>query len=134
MRLRQSEMAEKALECIQTVALQRDMFDEYGSRANSFPIMILQSGIAQALGFLRAKSANRHSTLEKAYAQYYDDLVAIIRIAMPALPADGESFYSKVLEAELGEYRRISQFALDSAVWLKRLYQGTPKAANGGRH
>ncbi|MHB1494480.1 MAG: type III-B CRISPR module-associated protein Cmr5 [Acidithiobacillus sp.] len=133
MRLRQSEIAEKALECITTASAQRDLFDEYGTRANSFPTMILQSGLAQALGFLRAKSGD-DSPLKKAYAQYYKDLVALVRVAMPALPPDGEAFYQEVLQAELGDYRRISQITLDSAVWLKRLYQGSPKPKNGGQH
>ncbi len=132
MKLRQSEIAEKALECITTASAQRDQFDEYGTRANSFPTMILQSGLAQALGFLRAKSGN-NNTLEKAYAQYYNDLVALVRIALPSLPGEREAFYTEVLTAELGDYRRISQVALDSAVWIKRLYQGTAKSEKGGQ-
>ena len=133
MRLRQSEIAEKALECITTASAQRDQFDEYGTRANSFPTMILQSGLAQALGFLRAKSGN-DSPLKKAYAQYYKDMVTLVRVAIPALPMDGEAFYQEVLKAELSDYRRISQVTLDGAVWLKRLYQGTAKSEKGGQH
>lgn len=124
MKLRQSEIAQKALECITAAAKTQDEFSEYGTRANSFPSMILQSGLAQALGFLRAKSGNGN-TLERAYARYYLDLVSLVLIALPTMPTDGEAFYNEVLRAELGEYRRISQLTLDSAVWLKRLYQGT---------
>lgn len=131
MKLRQSEIAEKALVCISEAEKLNDLFNEYGTRANGFPVMILQSGLAQALGFLRAKSSG-DNTLGKAYARYYRDLVSLVCIALPAMPADGEAFYKEVLKADLGEYRRISQFTLDSAVWLKRLYQGSAHAQEEG--
>ncbi|OFC30541.1 type III-B CRISPR module-associated protein Cmr5 [Acidithiobacillus caldus] len=123
MKLRQSDIAAQAIKCVERAQRDRQIFAEYGTRANSFPSMIVQVGIAQALGFLRAKSGHGN-TLERAYDQYYHDLLELARIAIPEAPSNAEGFYNSVLQAELGEYRRLSQIILDASVWLKRICQG----------
>ncbi len=130
MQLRQSQLAEQALLCLERVK-HLEYFAEYGTRANSFPSMVVQVGLAQALGFLRAKSGANNSRLERAYRQYYEDLVTLARIPMPNAPSDGDAFYSWVVALELGDYRRATQAILDGGVWLKRIYQGTEKPARG---
>ncbi|MCE5360045.1 type III-B CRISPR module-associated protein Cmr5 [Candidatus Igneacidithiobacillus taiwanensis] len=124
--LRQSAIAAHAIECVQRAQDDPKIFAEYGTRANSFPSMIVQVGLAQALGFLRAKSGD-NTSLAKAYNRYYTDLFELTRIAIPDAPEDPDRFYHHVLRAELGEYRRLSQTILDASVWLKRIYQGTDK-------
>ena len=131
MQLRQSAVAQKALECLDR-AKSEEYFEEYGTRANSFPSMVIQVGLAQSLGFLLAKSGS-NSSLERAYQRYYLDLVLLARVAVPELPQDSDSFYRWVLKAELAGYRRLTQAVLDGGVWLKRIYQGTNKAPRGGR-
>ncbi|MGK9451811.1 type III-B CRISPR module-associated protein Cmr5 [Acidithiobacillus caldus] len=127
MQLRQSLLAKNALRCLED-AQKQGYFDEYGTRANSVPTMILQVGLAQALGFLRAKSGEQRSTLERAYRRYYLDLVALARVAISDAPEEEGQFYAWVLSLDLGDYRRVTQAVLDGGVWLKRIYQGTAKS------
>lgn len=124
MQLRQTEVAKRALECVSQAQADAHTFAEYGTRANSFPTMIIQAGLAQALGFLRAKSGT-DNPLSRAYFRYYDDLVSLARVSVTDLPEGRDAFYERVISAELGEYRRLTQAVLDGAVWLKRIYQGT---------
>lgn len=85
---------------------------EYKSRADSFPVMVLQSGLAQAIGFLHAKSKN-----ERAYATYLADLASVLG------HADAKALHRKVLDASLPEYRHLSHEVLEVAALIKRFGQ-----------
>jgi CRISPR-associated protein Cmr5 len=128
MKLRQSEMAARALVCIEAAAgLPRRA--EYRTRANSFPTMVAQSGLAQAFGFLLAKSSPDDLG---AYDVYTRDLVAVVGAGCPDLAAqDPDAFYDLVVRADLGQYRRLTRATLDAALWLKRLAQAKLPSESG---
>ena len=123
MKLRQSDIAQEAydrIESLKTDAL-RDIREEYKTRANRFPAMVVQSGLAQAMGFLRAKADPKGSSLGRAYARYLEDLVKVAHRGWPALKGDSEAFYRDVTSADLARYRRLTQLVLDASVWMKSL-------------
>ena len=131
MKLRQSEVAARALVCIENAA-NLSYRAEYRTRANSFPTMVAQSGLAQAFGFLLAKK-NSLDDLGRAYDVYTRDLVAVVRAGWPDLEAqDPDNFYCSVVQADLGQYRRLTRATIDAALWLKRLAQAKlPSEFNG---
>lgn len=121
MELRQSRVADKAWQCIVDTQ-KKEFFKEYGTRTQDFPAMLLRSGLAQSLGFLRAKKGSG-TNLEKAYEAYSRHIFEIVKVAGFA-SIDADVFYNNVLKCELTEYRYISQLVMDAAIWLKRLYEG----------
>jgi CRISPR-associated protein Cmr5 len=130
MKLRQSEMAARALVCIENAA-NLSYRNEYRTRANSFPTMVAQSGLAQAFGFLLAKKRSPDDL--GAYDVYTRDLIAVVGAGWPDLAAqDPDAFYDLVVRADLGQYRRLTRATLDAALWLKRLAQAKlPSEFNG---
>jgi len=132
MKLRQSEVAARALVCIENAA-NLSYRAEYRTRANSFPTMVAQSGLAQAFGFLLAKKQGGPHDLRLAYNVYTRDLVAVVHAGWPDLEAqDPDHFYCLVVQADLGQYRRLTRATLDAALWLKRLAQAKlPSEFNG---
>jgi len=123
MQFRQSNVAGKAWECIED-AHEKDFFNEYRSRAMSFPAMLLQSGLAQSFGLLYAKKGKKDN-LEKAYALYYTHIFEIVKISGIGFENKSEDeFYKEILTAEFSEYRYLTRLVLDVVIWLKRLCQG----------
>ncbi|MEW6260769.1 MAG: type III-B CRISPR module-associated protein Cmr5 [Thermodesulfobacteriota bacterium] len=99
-----------ANECIQAVPV-RD-FEGYKARADSFPTFVMQAGLAQAVGFLKAKGSK-----EPVYALYLKDLAKVLG------KRDATHLYQEVIAAELNEYRLLTRQALAAAGWLKRMAQ-----------
>jgi CRISPR-associated protein Cmr5 len=116
---------------------------EYKSRANSFPAMILQSGLAQALGFLLGKAqpdaaehdrgAAEQSTVKQAavkqrspddgksipgkhnaYRAYIDSLAAVIG------DESAELLHEKAITSALSEYRCLTRQVLEAATFIRR--------------
>jgi CRISPR-associated protein Cmr5 len=130
MKLRQSEVAARALVCIEAAA-GLPCRAEYRTRANSFATMVAQSGLAQAFGFLLAKRESP-GDLGRAYDAYTRDLVAVVGAGWPDLAAqDPDAFYDLVVRADLGQYRRLTRATLDAALWLKRLAQAKLPSESG---
>ncbi len=126
MELRQSNVAGLALDRIEA-AKHAPFVAEYKTRANSFPAILVQSGLAQAIGFLRAKAGRRENDLERAYAMYLQDLQDVTRAGWAQLAQDPEAFYRDIVSADLGRYRRLTRAVLDASVWLKSLAQANLK-------
>jgi CRISPR-associated protein Cmr5 len=84
---------------------------EYGALALNFPVMVLQSGLAQASGFILAKD-------RRGQRKYLDDLAAVLD------EGDGETFHGKIIQSSLDEYQRLTRHVLEAAGWLKRYAQG----------
>lgn len=93
---------------------------EYKSRADGFAVLIMRSGLAQALGFLKAKSMDGNDTLNQAYQRYRDDLA---RLAHDNGNITGDAFHLEVLSLSLPEYRLATQRTLEAAMALKRMGQ-----------
>lgn len=92
---------------------------EYGQLALNFPVMVLQSGLVQAVGFLQAKGKAHHTA-------YLDDVADMLGFPNRA------TWHEVIVKADLAQYMQLTRTTLDAAGWLKRYAQGVMKAENGG--
>lgn len=86
---------------------------QYGALCHRFPMLVLRSGLSQALGFLCAKADNdftdsAHGLLLRHLADHLGD------------NAEPQVFQRTVNAADLNDYRRLTRAALAAAVWYKR--------------
>ncbi|MDR1646986.1 MAG: type III-B CRISPR module-associated protein Cmr5 [Zoogloeaceae bacterium] len=84
---------------------------EYGALALNFPVMVLQSGLAQASGFILAKKRD-------GQLRYLNDLADVLD------QNNGEVFHQQIIASSLGDYQRLTRHALEAAGWFKRYAQG----------
>jgi len=88
----------------------RKIQKQYGSLCHRFPIMVLRNGLAQAVGFLAAKSKN-----STAHGLLLSHLAAHL-----SSNANAASYQTDVNKADIAKYRRMTREALAAAVWYKR--------------
>lgn len=101
--------AQRAFGLIQKVKDDNKQVKEYRTLVLNFPTMILQSGLAQAIGFLQAKGKEEH-------------LLLLAHIA-ELLGENKDSLHKKILEADLSHYQLLSRQALEATSSLKRYTQ-----------
>ena len=107
--IRSQKYAQRAFGLIQKVKDDNKQVKEYRTLVLNFPTMILQSGLAQAIGFLQAKGEEEH-------------LLLLAHIA-ELLGENKDSLHKKILEADLSHYQLLSRQALEAASSLKRYTQ-----------
>jgi CRISPR-associated protein, cmr5 family len=107
--IRSQKYAQRAFGLIQKVKDSNKQVKEYRTLVLNFPTMILQSGLAQAIGFLQAKGKEEH-------------LLLLAHIA-ELLGENKDSLHKKILEADLSHYHLLSRQALEAASSLKRYTQ-----------
>lgn len=117
---RTQRYAAAALTCIETVKNDAGLRDEYKSRADNLPVMVMQAGLAQALGFLLAKSKG---DIASPYGRYLTDLAKVLQAGGAGSFANGEALQHHVIKAQLSEYQRLTRETLAAAGWLKRFCQ-----------
>lgn len=120
--IRSQKYAQRALGLIQKVKDDNKQVKEYRTLALNFPTMILQSGLAQAIGFLQAKGKEEH-------------LLLLAHIA-ELLGENKDSLHKKILEADLSHYQLLTRQAIEAASSLKRYTQALlpkPKDKQGGQ-
>lgn len=118
MQTRNQKIAVKVFQKIEN--LQSEFPDEnsperkkYGSMAHRLPVLIRTAGLAQALGFLDAKSD------EKMNKQLLNDLASTLGKSSAQLLSEsrGEN------DQSLAEYLRLTQESLAALLWFKRFAQ-----------
>lgn len=107
--IRSQKYAQRAFGLIQKVKDSNKQVKEYRTLVLNFPTMILQSGLAQAIGFLQAKGKEEH-------------LLLLAHIA-ELLVENKDGLHKKILEADLSHYQLLSRQALEAASSLKRYTQ-----------
>ena len=120
--IRSQKYAQRAFGLIQKVKEKNEKVKEYRTLALNFPTMILQSGLAQAIGFLQAKGKEEH-------------LLLLAHIA-ELLGENKDSLHKKILEADLSHYQLLTRQAIEAASGLKRYTQALlpkPKDEQGGQ-
>ena len=120
--IRSQKYAQRALGLIQKVKDDNKQVKEYRTLALNFPTMILQTGLAQAIGFLQAKGKEEH-------------LLLLAHIA-ELLGENKDSLHKKILEADLSHYQLLTRQAIEAASSLKRYTQALlpkPKDKQGGQ-
>lgn len=119
MQIRTHKYAEEAFPLIKAIkdktlkqALDDSKFEaKYRTLALNFPTMIMQSGLAQAIGFLMAKGKDEHQIILQHIQTILD---------RPNLHAD-------ILASDIGQYQLLTRQALDATAWLKRYTQALLK-------
>ena len=120
--IRSQKYAQKAFGLIQKVKENNEKVKEYRTLSLNFPTTILQSGLAQAIGFLQAKGKDEH-------------LLLLAHIA-ELLGENKDSLHKKILEADLPHYQLLTRKAIEAASSLKRYTQALlpkPKDKQGGQ-
>ena len=107
--IRSQKYAQKAFGLIQKVKENNEKVKEYRTLSLNFPTTILQSGLAQAIGFLQAKGKDEH-------------LLLLAHIA-ELLGENKDSLHKKILEADLSHYQLLTRQAIEAASSLKRYTQ-----------
>ena len=122
--IRSKKYAQRALGLIQRVKEKNEKVKEYRTLALNFPTMILQSGLAQAIGFLQAKGKEEHLLLLAHIAELLEE------------NENKDSLHKKILEADLSHYQLLTRKAIEAASSLKRYTQALlpkPKDEQGGQ-
>lgn len=95
----------------------KELVAKYRTLALTFPNMVLQSGLCQAVGFLLAKGESHHELLLKHLTDLLnsnEDYKAY---------KDYKELHCHILKADLTEYQLLTRRALEAASWLKRYTQ-----------
>ena len=111
---RAQKYAEAALAKVERVSA--ELAREYRARAENLPVMVLQSGLVQAVGFLRAKAAG-DGERAAPYRQYVEDLAQLVS------GKHADAFHRDIIGASAADYRRLTRETLLAAGWLKRFAQ-----------
>lgn len=119
MQIRTHKYAEEAFPLIKAIkdktlkqALDDSKFEaKYRTLALNFPTMIMQSGLAQAIGFLMAKGKDEH----KIILQHIQTIL------------DRPNLHADILASDIGQYQLLTRQALDATAWLKRYTQALLK-------
>lgn len=122
--IRSQKYAQRALGLIQKVKEDNKQVKEYRTLALNFPTMILQSGLAQAIGFLQAKGKEEHLLLLAHIAELLEE------------NENENSLHKKILEADLSHYQLLTRKAIEASSSLKRYTQALlpkPKDEQGGQ-
>jgi CRISPR-associated protein, cmr5 family len=120
--IRSQKYAQRTYGLIQKVKDDNKQVKEYRTLALNFPTMILQSGLAQAIGFLQAKGKEEH-------------LLLLAHIA-ELLGENKDSLHKKILASDLSHYQLLTRQAIEAASGLKRYTQALlpkPKDKQGGQ-
>ena len=99
---------------------------DYGALALNFPVMVLQSGLVQATGFLLAKAKPHH-------LQFLDDLASVLAevgtVQLDKAQAPRDAFHQKIVASDLATYQYLTRCTLEASSWFKRYAQAELKAS-----
>ena len=90
---------------------------KYGALAHKLPGMILESGLAQATGFLLAKGKDEHRAL-------LCDLNAVLSATGATDTNDGPELHQAIIESDVNQTLILTRWSLEAGGWLKRYAQG----------
>ena len=93
---------------------------KYGALAHKLPGMILESGLAQATGFLLAKGKDEHRAL-------LCDLNAVLSATNDDRATntnDGPELHQAIIESDVDQTLILTRRSLEAGGWLKRYAQG----------
>jgi len=88
---------------------------EYGRLCNRFPVLVLENGLAQTVGFLTGKAGRDPEKAEKIFLDHLKNVL---------FDHATDNMLSTVLNAELAMYQHYTRQALAAAVWYKRYAEG----------
>lgn len=124
---RTHRIAKAAYKCVAAHGRRRTTQKEYSTLAHKLPGMILQSGLAQATGFLLAKDKDEHRAL-------LDDLNAVLRATAATTTESGKALHQAIIESDLQEAVNLTRRSLEASSWIKRYAQAVLDAATPNEH
>ncbi len=93
---------------------------EYASFARSFPSLIHDCGLAQAVAFAQAKGTSEKGKEKKPPGKYLEDLAAVLAAVGHYDVATADKLETATRDSPVPAYVRLSRNALQAAGWLKR--------------
>ena len=93
-----------------------DFRKDYGRICNRFPVLVLENGLAQAIGFLVGKS--QAGDPDNATAMFLNHIAVVL--GQP----DDQALLPEVIDADLIHYLHLTRTALAGAIWFRRYAEG----------
>lgn len=109
MQIRTQKYAEIAYPLVENIK-GTDIEAKYRTLALTFPTMIMQSGLAQAIGFLMAKGEEHHTKLLNHLAELLNY-------------ANNQQLHGDVRNSNITDYQLLTRKAIEASSWLKRYTQ-----------
>lgn len=105
---------------------------KYRTLALNFPTMILQSGLAQAIGFLMAKDKQEHKVLLSHIVVLVNknespDMNQMCLKQTDDIKKMTKNFHDKVVDSNITDYQLYTRKAIEASSWLKRYTQALLK-------
>ena len=118
---RQQQRAQKAFSLVSAAAKEK-WKDDYGRQCMHLPMLIQQSGLAQAIAFLESKAADDKKSAY--FGRLLDDFTALV-----GKSTDRAAFAQLVRKAPVSEYQWLAREALACATWMKRYAEAVLKVS-----
>lgn len=102
----------------------------YGSLCHRVPIMILQNGLMQTIGFLKGKATNENGRIDPTKAES----LLIGHLALQLNFSNIESFFESLFNSNIVEYQIITRNILAMSIWYKRFAESLLGVSNGSEN
>lgn len=115
-RVRTHKYAERAYPLVNSIK-GTDIEAKYRTLALTFPTMIMQSGLAQAIGFLMAKAKD---------GEHHRELLSHIAKLLNYVDegrGNDRALHEDVLRSDVTRYQLLTRKAIEASSWLKRYTQ-----------
>ena len=127
MQIRTQKYAEIAYPLVEAVK-GNEIEAKYRTLALNFPTMILQSGLAQAIGFLMAKDKQEHKVLLSHIVVLVNknespDMKQACLRQTDTVKNMTKDFHGKVVNSDITDYQLYTRKAIEASSWLKRYTQ-----------
>lgn len=106
MAIRSKKYAELAYPLVEKIK-RTETEAKYRTLALTFPTMIMQSGLAQAIGFLMAKDEAHHQKM----------------LAHLKKLLNNDNLYADILHSDITTYQKLTRDAIEATSWIKRYTQ-----------
>lgn len=119
-----NEKGEEAAKEIQEDASKDTFLKAYGALAHKLPILIRQSGLVQALAFVRARNQEtkeKRSLAKQARNRLIQDLTGTLQAEnIKIVSNDGIPLVDRAIRAPFDEYIRLTEACMEALLWFKR--------------
>lgn len=107
------------------VIKERPNIDEnrYGTLCHQFPVMVLQNGLMQGVGYLKGKGEGENQSPE---------ILLLTQIASLFNYTDTESFHTELHNCDISKYQYYTRQVLEMAIWYKRYAESMLEVKSGG--
>ena len=86
----------------------------YGSLCHNFPVMVLRSGLSQAVAFVWVKAKENSDSPHGKFLSHLSELTNATNNETP------QQFQARINTLPLAEYQRLTRIILTASIWYKR--------------